>query len=141
MNLRDQLQAVYDRRGQLTPEMLVDEARDEAHPLHTRFEWDDAVAGEAYRRQQAGELIRSVKIVYRPATARRPAGIGNAYQSVRSADGQAYHPSEKVAEDPFMRSVVLADMAREWKALKRRYEQFAEFAAMVRADLAEDEAA
>jgi hypothetical protein len=33
MSLRDQLQAIYNERGKLTPTIVVDEARDESHPL------------------------------------------------------------------------------------------------------------
>lgn len=135
MSLRDQLQAVYDRRGQLTPAVVVDEARDEAHPLHSRFEWDDSVAGEQWRRSQAQELIRSVKVVYREATDNEEARTVRAFHAVRGEDGHVYEPVEKVVEDPFTKRLVMADMEREWKALKRRYEHFSEFSSLVLQDL------
>ena len=46
--------------GLLQPETVVDEARPVASPLHSRFEWDDRVAGDAYRIWQARQLIRVV---------------------------------------------------------------------------------
>lgn len=46
----------------LTPEILVEEASDEDHPLHNYFEWDDSVAAHQYRLQQAAFFIRTVKI-------------------------------------------------------------------------------
>lgn len=58
MDLRTALQGIYDQHQQLTPAIVVDEARDAAHPLHSRFDWNDATAGEAWRRQQAHELIQ-----------------------------------------------------------------------------------
>lgn len=137
MSLREQLQSIYDRRGQLTPALVVDEARDPASPLHSRFEWDDSIAGEQWRKSQAQELIRSVRVVYREATEHDPAKSVRAFHAVRRPNGHVYEPAEKVAEDPFTRQLVLNDMEREWMALKRRYEQFAEFAAMVRRDLEE----
>lgn len=132
MNLRDQLQAIYDNRGQLTPALVVDEARAEGHPLHSRFEWDDAVAGEAYRRQQAHELIRSVKIVY--THDEKGDRTVRAFHAVRTEEGHVYEPAEKVAADPFLSRLLMADMEREWKQLRRRYEEFEEFWHMVRAD-------
>jgi hypothetical protein len=135
MSLRDHLQAVYDRHGQLTPTLVVEEARDPAHPLHDRFEWDDSVAGEAWRRSQAQELIRSVKVVYREATEKEAAKSVRAFHAVRREDGHVYEPVEKVIEDPFTKKLLLADMEREWKALHRRYQNFAEFADMVKRDL------
>lgn len=135
MSLRDELQAVYDQHRKLTPALVVDEARPEEHPLHGRFEWDDSVAGEAWRRQQAHELIRSVKVVYREADESGPQQHVRAFHAVRSAAGHVYEPVEKVVEDPFTTKLVLSDMEREWRTLRSRYENFAEFTAMVRRDL------
>lgn len=133
MNLRDVLQSIYDNHGHLTPELVLDEARAEDHPLHTRFEWDDAVAAERYRRDQAHELIQSVKISYAEADGRRTEI--RAFHAVRKASGYSYEPAEQIAQDDMATRILLADMQREWQTLKRRYQQFAEFTAMVRADL------
>jgi hypothetical protein len=137
MNLRDHLQAIYDQRGQLTPSLVVDEARDPAHPLHSRFEWDDTVAGEAWRRSQAQQLIRSVRVVYREATEKEREKSVRAFHAIRREEGHVYEPVERVVEDPFTKRLLLADMEREWKALHRRYQEFAEFAEMVKRDIEE----
>lgn len=57
-DLRSALTDIYRARGELTPQLVVDEARPKDAPLHDRFEWDNKVAGEAYRRVQAQQLIR-----------------------------------------------------------------------------------
>lgn len=49
--------------GGLTPKRLVEASRDEQAPLHAEFEWDDTVAGELYREQQAQTLIQHLVIV------------------------------------------------------------------------------
>lgn len=136
MSLRDQLQEIYDRRGELTPALVVEEARDEQHPLHDRFEWDDAIAAEAWRREQAHELIRSVRVVYREADDTSPEKSVRAFHAVRTERGHVYEPAEEIREDEFKRQLVLRDMEREWRALQRRYEGFAEFVDMVRRDVA-----
>lgn len=135
MSLRDELQRVHDRHGELTPELVVDTARPKNSPLHSHFEWDNRTAGEAWRRHQAAELIRSVKIVYREATEDEEAQSIRAYHAIRGPSGHSYRSADEVATDPFMRQLVLRDMEREWKALKRRYEHFAEFLEMVRTDV------
>ncbi len=140
MSLRDQLQTIYDQRGQLTPNIVVDEARDPGHPLHNRFEWDNSVAGEAWRRQQAHELIRSVRIVYREATEKEPARKVRHWHAVRNENGHVYEPAPKVAADPLLRQMVLRDMEREWRQLQNRYGQFQEFIEMVRRSLGEEAA-
>lgn len=137
MSLREQLQAIYERKGELTPVLVVAAARDPKHPLHDRFEWDDAVAGEAWRREQAHELIQSVRIVYKPADEDGPEKSVRAFHAVRSEKGHVYEPAEKVVNDAFLAKLLMADMQREWMALKRRYDDFEEFWSIVRADLPE----
>lgn len=133
--LRDELLAVRSQHGQLTPQLVVDTARDPQHPLHSRFEWNDAVAGEAWRRQQAHELIRKAKVVYREASDAEPEKSVRAFVAIRAEEGHVFDPVEEVAEDPFRRKLALADMEREWKALYRRYQEFGEFLDMVRQDV------
>jgi len=136
-DLRGQLQAIYDERGRLTPGIVVDTARDESHPLHARFEWDDQIAGEKYRLGQARELIRSVRVVYREATETEGARTVRAFHAVRDEQGTAYRSAETIAESPLLTKILLQDMQREWKALLRRYGQFEEFLRMVQGDLGE----
>jgi hypothetical protein len=133
-DLRSHLHQIHSEFGRLTPELLVDVARDEGHPLHGRFEWDDSIAGERWRRHQAHELIQSVRVVWAPATESSGPKTVRAFHAVRSEDGHVYKPVEDVVQDDFTRQLVLADMEREWKQLLRRYEQFEEFLAMVRRD-------
>lgn len=137
MSLRDELQAIYDQQGEMTPEVVVTEATPKTHPLHGHFEWNDKVAGHQYRLVQARELIRSVKIVYREGTETEDPQKVRAWQAVRTPNGHAYRPTHEVLEDEMLTAMVLRDMEREWKQLHRRYGHFAEFAAMVRGDLEE----
>lgn len=133
VDLRAALEAVRTKRGELTPQNVVDEARPEDHPLHHKFEWDDRVAGEEYRKSQARELIRSVRVSYRA-----PSGDEHkvrAFHSVRTPTSQAYEPVEEIAEDPFKRQMVLRQMEIEWRAMWRRYSHFEEFTQLVRGDL------
>ena len=142
MSLRDQLLDIRERHGRLVPDLVVQEAESVDHPLHDRFEWDDTVAGPAYRRVQAHELIRSVRVVYRPADDVSPGQTVRAFHAIRGqAGGYVYEPAEAIAADPVAATVLLRDMEREWQALKRRFEQFAEFREMVRRDLDDGEAA
>jgi hypothetical protein len=140
VSLRDQLQAIYDERQRLTPEVVVDAARDEASPLHDRFEWDDQIAGEKYRLDQARRLIRSVRVVYREADEKESARTIRAFHAIRDEQGTSYRPVEEVTESPLLTKLLLQSMELEWKQLMRRYGHFEEFLKLVRADV-EDKAA
>lgn len=51
--------------GDLTPEMVVEDARDQRSPLHNRFEWDDEKAAHSHRIEQARKIIQSCTLVVR----------------------------------------------------------------------------
>ena len=59
----DILNDLYKRKGKITPDDLVEEARDPSHLLHGEFEWDDSVAAHEHRKHQAREIIAEVVII------------------------------------------------------------------------------
>lgn len=135
MSLRDQLEAVRVEHGRLDPAVLVDAARPAGHPLHDRFEWDDSVAGEAWRRVQAHRLIQAVRVL----DLRHDDGPRNlrAYVAVPQPEGRPdYRPLEEVANDEFAAKLVLQEAEREWRQMFRRFSHLNEFVAMVRQDIA-----
>ena len=60
--IADSLSRIYRKHRGLEPEVVVQVASDPDHPLHCNFEWDDSVAGHAWRIEQARRLIRSVEV-------------------------------------------------------------------------------
>jgi hypothetical protein len=50
------------RHNKLTPDAVLDAARDPNSTLHSRFNWDDQEAAESYRRGQARDLIQSFTV-------------------------------------------------------------------------------
>lgn len=50
-------------KGKLTPELVLNESRDENAVLHSCFEWDDEKAAEGYRLYQAGKILRDITVV------------------------------------------------------------------------------
>lgn len=51
-----------DQKRQLTPNKVVEIAKDPESPLHGHFCWDDNEAAHQYRLEQARSLIRVVRI-------------------------------------------------------------------------------
>lgn len=47
----------------ITPQAVLEKAKDENSELHKCFEWDNDVAAEKYRTMQAGNIIRMLYIV------------------------------------------------------------------------------
>jgi len=142
-DLREHLQEIYDRRGRLTPDDVVEVAKDENHPLHNRFEWNDSTAADAYRRTQAQELIRSVRVTYVDrAGAEQKTRAFVAVRQPLPADeteddepeingGYRYIPAEVVAKDELLARQALAEMEREWKTLRAKFDRFASYCKVV----------
>lgn len=127
-NLRDQLQAIRDEHGSLTPALVVDVARDPKHPLHSRFEWDDSIAAEKWRHEQAGQLLR---VTFRPDP-EKPTDL-RAFTAIKGEDSPTseYVPTTEALENPFTRELVLRQMKRDAATFQRRYKHMAEYAAVV----------
>ena len=54
------LESLRDSKGHLTPNVVLDYARDHTSKLHKYFEWSNTEAAEKYRIQQARELVNHV---------------------------------------------------------------------------------
>jgi hypothetical protein len=133
MDLREHIQAVYDKHGRLNADLVVAAARPKRSPLHPYvFDRAPADAAEAWYRHRAHELIRSVEVVYKQADETGAERRVRAFHSVHDDRGYAFEPAEKVADDPFLARLVLQQMEREYRALQARYGGMAEFVALAR---------
>lgn len=133
--------------GKLTPVTMVEAARSDGPvecPVYDRFRFDDdASAAEAWRLDEARNIIRHIKVTYRKSE-RSAERTVRAYHAVPDTDGPEpyrFERVEDVAADPMMRQIVLRDMEREWKTLKSRYGHMVEFVDLVQRDLGEEDAA
>ncbi|MFG1794247.1 hypothetical protein [Nocardia sp. NPDC049149] len=132
--LHQQLLEIRGSRGRLLPEDVVDAARDEASPLHGRFEWRDDIAAEAYRRDQARELIRSVRLVYAESVDGEERRV-RAWSALTDAPERGYRPTEELLQDSFASKLLLRQAERELKAFKVKYGHLREFADLMAATL------
>lgn len=132
-DLKAELLAIREEHGKLTPHLVLEVATSPDHPLHNRFEWDDGAAAHKYRLNQARELIRVVRERYID-------GRGNPedvryFHAIPREDSMVYEPLPEILGDDLASKVLLASMEREWRQLRKRYERFTEFKAMVARDL------
>jgi len=145
-DLREILNGVRAERGRLTPEIVVEVAREESHPLHHRFEWDDGIAAHKYRLVQASNLLR-VKFKQDRGAEEDPVEL-RAFWPVKAGESgdpdvnadTEYVPVEEVLMDPIARQVLLNQMIREAAAFRRRYQHMAEFATVVQEHLVPENA-
>lgn len=56
----EEIDRLYQSKGRILPEDIVEASKDESAPLHPCFEWDDTVAAHKYRCSQAASIIRLI---------------------------------------------------------------------------------
>ena len=61
--IETELGKLRDKHGEVTPAIIVAAAKRPSHPLHEMFEWDDTVAAERWRLNQAHHLLMASKFV------------------------------------------------------------------------------
>ena len=119
--------ANLEKDGKLTAANLVDVSRPQDAPLHAMFEWDDAVAAEAYREVQGGRIIRSVEVI--PAGTSEPT---RAFVSVETVnEGRNYISIEKALRAEDARSSLLIQARRDMDAFVRKYSHLKELAGLI----------
>lgn len=110
-----------DAENNLTAKALVDVNRPEDAPLHNEFEWDDNVAAEAYREQQARHIINCLEIVHEE---REPV---RAYFSIERKEATYQHITAILKESD-KRAQLFQTALAELIAFKKKYAALTEFA-------------
>ena len=56
-------QGLIDSDGAVTPKRLVEVSKPKNAPLHNEFEWNNTIAAQKYREEQARQIIKNVVIL------------------------------------------------------------------------------
>ena len=117
----NELTRIYDEKGELRAEDVVEESRPLSAPLHNCFEWDDEKAAEKYRKQQAETIIRCVVVREEHEESAAPVGV----RALVHAQG-AYHPINVVVNRVDMMDELLRTALREAEVYRNKYEMLLE---------------
>jgi hypothetical protein len=117
---------------ELTPHLVVQDARNHDSPIHGCFEWDDSVAAEKHREATAGALMRSLVIVTirgdEHDDVKEPLFV-----NVKVHETKQYVRAEKALEDPELREQILERAYRELQSFQQKYERLKELARVISA--------
>lgn len=118
----EELARIEARDGGVAPQVVVDEARPEGAVLHPAFEWDDEVAANGYRCDQARRLVRSIRVVRPDPATQRPAKLVQFISVVRPDTlKREYVTTARVMGDQELRRQALDEAQRMVLQLRRRY--------------------
>jgi hypothetical protein len=132
---REVLQELCLRHGHLTPELVVAEATPKNHPLHGQFEWDNKQAGAKYRREQAHQLIQSVRLTT-ANTEGEAISVRKYHATVSEETGNyIYQPIETIIQDEELSGQLEMNMRQDLSRMKERYGHFVDFKRIARVEL------
>lgn len=115
--LQSELERVRNKCG-LTPKNLVDESRPAKAALHKEFEWNDAIAAERWREEEAGNIIRVIHVEYESG----PEESQRAYVIERREEQeQSYEPVHEVLQRQSGRDKLILDLLRDLQSFRRRF--------------------
>lgn len=115
----EELRRLQSVNGELTPDLVLREAKKKGSVLHDHFEWNDNKAAGMYRLEQARELIRSVRVLVE--TTERPITVPEYVRDPRKAGTeQGYRNVANLrTEDDAKREVIVGEFVRAAAALRR----------------------
>lgn len=119
-----------ERTVGLTPHNLVDANRPDDAPLHNEFEWDDSIAAEKYREDQARYMIRSITVTTTQESEESKPALVRAY--FQTTD-ECYDNISVIYSDDEKKGVLLQKALRELEWFKSKYESLQELGSVFEA--------
>lgn len=137
----ERMAILEEENNGLIPEILVEDAKRKASPLHDWFEWDDKRAANRYRIEQARNLFQHVAVVVK--TSEDEEEIVRAFHAVEVKDAE---PSERdganrkryvsignILSDENYRKQLVESALRELENWRKRYATYQELVLAVEA--------
>jgi len=122
-DIAKEVMRLQERDGVCTAEAFVEEARDEASPLHTLFDWDDQAEAELWRQHKARSIIGRVKVTINGT--RTPAHVSVTVTTDQTRK-RGYVPLEVAMSNEDMRAQVFRDARAGLKGWRNRLMAFSE---------------
>jgi hypothetical protein len=122
----EELERIRTRNnGRLDAEGVVEASRPEDAVLHGEFEWDDKIAAERWRQDQASYIIRHIGVLVSEADDATPV---RAFVSVKRDEDRSYTSVQHALSDDELRAQVLNQAWVELEAWRRRHAELIELA-------------
>lgn len=102
---------------------VVEKAKDKNSEMHSIFEWDDSVAGEEYRKIQAGKMVRNLVIVRNDETEEK---TNVRYFVSTGKRDSTYTPTRLVVRNQDAYEQLLERAYAELRAFKEKYSTLSE---------------
>ena len=107
----------------LTAKNLLDANRDESAPLHNEFEWNDGIAAEKYRENQARHIIACLCVKAETVNGKQSEPV-RAF--LKTAPESEYQSLNVILQSADSHVAMLSMALRELEVFRKKYEMLAE---------------
>lgn len=107
----------------LTAKALVDASRPVDAPLHDEFEWDDSIAAEKWREQEARVMIASITVIADENAQAEPV---RAFFNIEPST-PIYEPVQTIVRDSSKSDRLFTQAMEELESFQRKYNSIKEF--------------
>lgn len=121
-----EVEKLEKKHGEVTAQLLLDNARSKKSKLHDLFEWDDTVAAEKYRLTQATQIITALAVVYEDIT-EEPKTV-RAFANIGAKNKGSFITMATALSDEQSRAIVLKHALEELQAFRSKYADLTELA-------------
>lgn len=130
----NRLSEISEKRGFITPKIVVKDAESKSSPLHSYFDWNDTIAAKRWRIEQAKYLLRtiSVTIVSENKPAIRHFFSITPTKEMKTDEIRVYVPVSAVMSNKDSRKEVIAYALRELEGWTQRYSQYSELFGVIK---------
>jgi len=118
-----ELEDIEKKEG-VTPENVVEHAKNEETTLNKMFEWDNEIAGEKYRIQQARDILRNISVEYIKKDNTKTQI--RAYVKTTQKHNDEYRSIKSVVSDEEQYALLLNQAYKELNSTKNKYAELQE---------------
>lgn len=121
-----EFEKIEKEHGEITRAAVVEAARPKKSVMHGLFEWDDKIAGEKWREQQAGCIISALIVEKEENKDYGGRAYVNVVQKTDLTTKGRYVNYKNAMSDDEMRKIVLKNALRELISFKEKYKELNE---------------
>lgn len=115
----EELESIRMKTGRLDAENVVEESRPETAVLHPCFEWNDSIAAEKYRLQQANGIIRNIVVRQVPTGGEKKEAVE--VRAFIHTEKENYQPLKIVLADKDLKRDMMRTALRELTTFEEKY--------------------
>lgn len=122
------LEELERSHGALTPELVLNESRDENAVLHPCFEWDDDKAAEGFRLYQARKILNNITVKIEHSPMKAPQVVRafiNVNDETKKERGK-FVAMATIMRNPDYKAQILKNALYELQTFKNKYADYVE---------------